>query len=48
MRMRPTTAEELEYVDYRGRWIEDDEGFDDDDDVGGEDRPMEDFDPVRP
>ncbi|KAI0030709.1 casein kinase II regulatory subunit-domain-containing protein [Vararia minispora EC-137] len=47
MRMRPTVAEELEYVDYRGRWIEDDEGFDDEDEVRiGEDRPMEDFDPV--
>jgi casein kinase II subunit beta len=47
MRMRPSTADELEYVDYRGRWIEDEDGFDEDEEAGAEeDRPMEDFDPV--
>lgn len=43
MRMRPVTPEELDAVDWRGRWINDGEEYDEDED---EDRQMEDFDPV--
>lgn len=45
LRVRPETAEELELVDYRGRWkIPDhDDGYDDDDD-DEEDGRMENFD----
>jgi casein kinase II subunit beta len=46
LRLRPEDAEDLDAVDWRGRWIDDDDdGYDDDleEDV---DRPMEDFDPV--
>ena len=45
MRMRPVSPEELDAVDWRGRWINDGEEYDDDED---EDRQMEDFDPVSP
>ena len=41
--MRPVTPEELDAVDWRGRWINDGEEYDEDED---EDRQMEDFDPV--
>jgi len=44
MRMRPVSPEELDTVDWRGRWIDDDEEYDDDEEE--EDRQMEDFDPV--
>ena len=45
LRLRPEDPEDLDAVDWRGRWIDDgDDGYDDDlEDV---DRPMEDFDPV--
>jgi hypothetical protein len=45
--MRPVSPEELDMVDWRGRWIddEDEDGFGDDDE--DEDRQMEEFDPVR-
>jgi len=42
MRMRPVSPEELDAVDWRGRWINDGEEYDEDED---EDRQMEDFDP---
>ncbi|KAH9943480.1 casein kinase II regulatory subunit-domain-containing protein [Epithele typhae] len=44
MRLRPENPEELDLVDWRGRWIDDDEHYDDDDERVDEDRPMEDFD----
>ena len=45
LRLRPQSPEELEMVDWRGRWIggTDDEGYTDDEEEMG---PMEDFDPV--
>ena len=44
LRLRPQTYEELDQVDWRGRWItSDDEGYTDDEEEMG---PMEDFDPV--
>ena len=45
MRLRPQDPAELDMVDWRGRWYEDedDEEYEDSED-GGEDRPMEDFD----
>ena len=47
LRLRPEDAEELDAVDWRGRWIDDgDEGYDDDVEEEDVDRPMEDFDPV--
>lgn len=46
MRSRPENAEELDLVDWRGRWIDDDDHYDDDEEHVDEDRPMEDFDPV--
>ncbi|KAI0068817.1 hypothetical protein BV25DRAFT_1874061 [Artomyces pyxidatus] len=47
MRLRPESPEELDYVDWRGRWIDDeDDQYDDDEDgEAEEDRHMEDFDP---
>ena len=47
LRLRPETPEELDMVDWRGRWINGDDGYDDDDEEEEEDRQMEDFDPVR-
>ncbi len=46
MRLRPQNAEEFDLVDWRGRWIDDDDHYDDDEEHVDEDRPMEDFDPV--
>ena len=45
MRMRPVSPEELDMVDWRGRWI-DDEGEYEEEEEEEEDRQMEDFDPV--
>jgi len=45
LRLRPETPEELDMVDWRGRWINEDDGYDDDDEEEEEDRQMEDFDP---
>ncbi|CAL1700795.1 unnamed protein product [Somion occarium] len=46
MRLRPEDPEELDMVDWRGRWYDDaDEDFDEEEAEGDEDRPMEDFDP---
>lgn len=45
LRLRPQTVEELNSVDWRGRFIDEDE--DEEEYEEDEDRPMEDFDPVR-
>ncbi|KAH8976627.1 casein kinase II regulatory subunit-domain-containing protein [Lactarius hatsudake] len=47
MRIRPESPEELDEVDWRGRWIDDEEDQYDDgiDGEAEEDRRMEDFDP---
>lgn len=45
LRIRPQTAEELEQVDWRGRWIGSDDGYDEDDEDADNAAPMEDFDP---
>ncbi|KAJ6485107.1 casein kinase II regulatory subunit-domain-containing protein [Mycena vitilis] len=42
LRLRPETPAQLDQVDWRGRWIDEDEYEDDDDE---QDRQMEDFDP---
>lgn len=46
LRLRPETPGELDLVDWRGRWIDEDDEYDDEEDDEQEDRPMEDFDPV--
>ncbi|KAJ7591034.1 casein kinase II regulatory subunit-domain-containing protein [Mycena floridula] len=44
LRLRPENPEQLDMVDWKGRWIDDDDdGYDNEDD--DEDRQMEDFDP---
>ncbi|KAG6811316.1 hypothetical protein H0H92_008028 [Tricholoma furcatifolium] len=43
LRLRPESPSELDLVDWRGRWIDEDDEYDDHDDDG--DRQMEDFDP---
>ncbi len=47
LRLRPESPNELDQVDWRGRWINDDDGYEDDDDDDDGDRKMEDFDPVN-
>ena len=47
LRLRPEEPEQLDMVDWRGRWYDDlDDDYDDEEAEGDEDRPMEDFDPV--
>lgn len=47
LRLRPEEPEELDMVDWRGRWYDDvDDEYDEEEGEGDEDRPMEDFDPV--
>lgn len=46
LRLRPETLEELDHVDWRGRWLSSDDEYDDDDDEEEEDGELEDFDPV--
>ncbi|KAG9317391.1 casein kinase II regulatory subunit-domain-containing protein [Chiua virens] len=46
LRLRPQSPEELDTVDWRGRWIDDEEYGDVEDEEEG-DKQMEDFDPVR-
>ncbi|KAI0702882.1 casein kinase II regulatory subunit-domain-containing protein [Cytidiella melzeri] len=47
MRLRPQDPEELDMVDWRGRFYDDeDDEYDHEDGAAEEDRPMEDFDPV--
>ncbi|KAG6917908.1 hypothetical protein DXG01_000517 [Tephrocybe rancida] len=43
LRLRPESPGELDLVDWRGRWIDEDDEYDDRDEDG--DRQMEDFDP---
>ena len=47
LRLRPESPSELDMVDWRGRWLDEDDDYDDDDEDGdlGE-RQMEDFDNV--
>ncbi|KAF8897596.1 casein kinase II regulatory subunit-domain-containing protein [Infundibulicybe gibba] len=45
LRLRPENPPELDLVDWRGRWIDDDDEYDDDDDDEDGDKQMEDFDP---
>lgn len=45
LRLRPESPEELDMVDWRGRWVNDDDEYDDDEEEEA-DRQMEDFDPV--
>jgi casein kinase II subunit beta len=47
LRLRPESPEELDMVDWRGRWIDEDDEYDDTEEEEEEDRRMEDFDPVR-
>jgi casein kinase II subunit beta len=48
LRLRPESPDELELVDWRGRWIDEDDEYDEEEDEDEEeDRQMEDFDPVR-
>lgn len=47
LRLRPEAPEELDMVDYRGRWLDEDDEYDSEDE-DEDDRQMEDFDPVRP
>ena len=46
LRLRPESPEELDRVDWRGRWINEDDEYDDEEEEEEEDRQMEDFDPV--
>ncbi|KAF7352736.1 Casein kinase II subunit beta [Mycena venus] len=43
LRLRPETPAELDQVDWRGRWIDEDDEYEDSEDE--QDRQMEDFDP---
>lgn len=45
LRLRPESPSELDMVDWRGRWIDEDDEYDDDEEDDDEDRQMEDFDP---
>lgn len=47
LRQRPQEPEELNQVDWRGRWYNDEDDDYEEEDDDDEDRPMEDFDPVR-
>ena len=48
LRLRPDTAAELNTVDWRGRWIDADEDYDDAGEPDMEEtRVTEEFDPVR-
>jgi casein kinase II subunit beta len=47
LRLRPESPEELDMVDWRGRWINEDDEYDEEEEEEEEDRQMEDFDPVR-
>ncbi|KAH7887684.1 casein kinase II regulatory subunit-domain-containing protein [Phlebopus sp. FC_14] len=44
LRLRPESPEELDMVDWRGHWV-DEEEYDDIEEEEDDDRPMEDFDP---
>lgn len=47
LRLRPESSSELDLVDWRGRWVDDEDEYDEDENEDDEDRQMEDFDPVR-
>jgi casein kinase II subunit beta len=46
LRLRPESPTEMDLVDWRGRWIDEDDEYDEDEDEDEDDRQMEDFDPV--
>lgn len=46
LRLRPESPSELDQVDWRGRWIDEDDEYDDEEEDDEDDRQMEDFDPV--
>lgn len=48
LRLRPESPEEMELVDWRGRWLDEDDEYDDEEgeEQEEEDRRMEEFDPV--
>ncbi|KAF7977430.1 hypothetical protein HWV62_3582 [Athelia sp. TMB] len=46
LRLRPESPEEMEMVDWRGRWLDEEDDYDDEEGEGeSEDRRMEEFDP---
>ncbi|TFK43472.1 casein kinase II regulatory subunit-domain-containing protein [Crucibulum laeve] len=45
LRLRPESPSELDMVDWRGRWIDEDDEYDEEEEEEEEDRQMEDFDP---
>lgn len=50
LRLRPESPSELDLVDWRGHWLDDDddEYGEDEEELEDEDKQMEDFDPVGP
>jgi casein kinase II subunit beta len=44
--LRPVSPSELDLVDWRGRFIDEDDDYDEEEDEDEDDRQMEDFDPV--
>jgi len=49
LRKRPESPNEMDMVDWRGRWVDEDDEYDDEDEEREdeeEDRQMEDFDAV--
>ncbi|KZP32986.1 hypothetical protein FIBSPDRAFT_671720, partial [Athelia psychrophila] len=47
LRLRPESPEEMEMVDWRGRWLDEEDEYDEEEEEGeSEDRRMEEFDPV--
>jgi casein kinase II subunit beta len=48
LRLRPESPAELDQVDWRGHWLddEDDDYGEDEEELEDEDKQMEDFDPV--
>lgn len=49
LRLRPESPSELDLVDWRGHWLDDeDDEYGEDEELEDEDKQMEDFDPVGP
>lgn len=46
LRLRPESPEEMEMVDWRGRWLDEDDYDEEEGEGESEDRRMEEFDPV--
>jgi len=47
LRLRPESPAELDQVDWRGHWLDDeDDDYGEDEELEDEDKQMEDFDPV--